>query len=287
MSLYQHLDDYRNTIHTPIARPVLVTTDGEAARLVGGEGPPAVARWPPERAPLSFWGSASVFAQHCGWLESRVPGDYLTAYWGRQGALPGLAHLHVLYDRQYHRTDDTTAGPVDLDTAFCLCDCPMLVAPPTVVAGGPDGAVRLLSRCMREAFRWNGAFSLDDLRRRVPEGTVDRPRELLLVVACCRWPVAAWPELEGAARDATRHPEWLPTVLESVSGAACCVHTQHTVPRAGIAVDYDGLLLQVALLLSAASPLHPPNHLTPKLASVSLDSDCPHLWATIADACSE
>ena len=284
--MFNHIDDYASVIQTRIARPALIDAPEVVAWKPDGLLLPADAeRWPPERAPLGFWGSASVLAQHCAWLRVHVPGAYLRSYWEAHRAAPGIGHLHLLYDNAgYHHhhgaCDIHSAGIVDLPADLCICDCPMLGA----AESHPDAVPRLLSRCITEVFRWHGAFALADVRGRLPASHgLDRARELLVVVACCHWLADDCGPLEGAVRDAQRHAQWVPALLEAVGGARFRFGTNRS-PPSGVATEFDGLLLQVAFLLSPACPLSPPA-LVPKFAAMSLDTDDPHLWAAVADAC--
>jgi hypothetical protein len=142
---FVHLDDYTSTIETTVARPVLLSAPDE--QRLRADTAPTVERWPPLRAPLSFWGSASVLANHCAWLAESVPAEYLRSYWALYQRIPAVGHLHILYDNQgLHGWGDVFGeGAVDLVSELCVCDCPMLAA-----ASASEGAVvNLVSRCLR------------------------------------------------------------------------------------------------------------------------------------------
>ena len=137
---------------------------------------------------------------------------------------------------------------MDLATEFCLCDCPMLLAPQP--HEHPEAVLRLVSRCITEAFRWSGTLPVPEVLRRLspPSAAIGGREEeeearhrSMMVAACCHCPRNRAAELEAAVRDPSRHSVWVPPLLEIV----------------GVALDIDGLLLQVAFLMSPAAPLVP------------------------------
>ena len=241
---FVHLDDYQSPIITEIARPLLMTQRKDGVKSLTL---PQIERWPPVSVPLSNWGGASRFGEHCLWMCTHVPIPYITKYWALCHRLPALGHLHFLYNHagvcsSSIRVLQQDVALVDLPADLCVCDCVLaedetvpFLSTSTATVEKELPVLSLLSHCIQVSFHWV-LFSATDVTRRLDAVSEEMVRVMIFIHCCadCDLPVGMQEEYSSRMRDPTCHMPFLVSIVES-----------HGVNR-----DIDPFVLQAAFLLT-------------------------------------
>ena len=155
---FVHLDDYQSPILSDIARPVLLQPHKLGSIAMATV---TTERWPPVSIPFESWACESKFAEHCAWMCTNVPSQYILDYWNQCKRLPALAHLHFLYNPPPEcvassNGSEQEVAQVDLPSDLCICDCalPQTMMPPLTPYNGVSPTLQLLCHCAQVAFRW-------------------------------------------------------------------------------------------------------------------------------------
>jgi hypothetical protein len=174
-----HLDDYVTAIQTEVAQPIMTNVCDDAPMQL--PFPVMRERWPPADIPFKFWGSTSVFASHCEWLLHHLPMAYVQNYWTLCGRLPGLAHLHFVYNNGGcgQVPTDMSLALVDAPADLCICDCVLPandIPPPLTERRGTavPPPLQLIQCCLSAAFQWTflGATEISVRLVSVPEDAI-------------------------------------------------------------------------------------------------------------------